>query len=113
MRKLKGFTLTEIMVVVLIIGILLGIAAPNFIRARETARKGSCVENLKKLDDAKSQWTMEYKKQAGDACSMADLVGASLYIRTTPICPAGGTYTVGVVGVNPSCTKSADGHVLP
>ena len=37
-RKATAFTLIEIMIVVLIIGILLAIAIPNFVSARETSR---------------------------------------------------------------------------
>ncbi|MCL6624082.1 MAG: prepilin-type N-terminal cleavage/methylation domain-containing protein, partial [Fimbriimonadales bacterium] len=55
-RRRKGFTLVEIMIVVLIIGILLAIAIPNFMRARETSRTKSCISNLRQIDAAKEQW---------------------------------------------------------
>ncbi|MEO0249499.1 MAG: prepilin-type N-terminal cleavage/methylation domain-containing protein, partial [candidate division WOR-3 bacterium] len=60
-RSQKGFTLVEIMIVVLIIGILLAIAVPNFIRARESSRAKSCVANLKQIESAKEQWAMDTK----------------------------------------------------
>ncbi|GIV13145.1 MAG: hypothetical protein KatS3mg021_1427 [Fimbriimonadales bacterium] len=41
-RRERGFTLVEIMIVVLIIGILLAIAVPSFMNARERSR-AKCV----------------------------------------------------------------------
>src|SRR5919199_1020769 len=107
----RGFTLVEIMIVVLIIGILLAIAVPNFIKARETSRTKSCVANLKQIDSAKEQWAMDNKQQNGATVAMTDLVGTSAYLKSTPSCPSGGTYTVGTIGTAPTCSIS--GHVLP
>ncbi len=113
-KKLRhGFTLVEIMIVVLIIGILLAIAVPNFIKARESSRTKSCVANLKQIDSAKEQWAMDNKKVAGDSAGFSDLVGTDKYIKSTPECPSSGTYTIAGVGTNPSCSKSTDGHELP
>jgi prepilin-type N-terminal cleavage/methylation domain-containing protein len=107
----KGFTLVEIMIVVLIIGILMAIAVPNFIQARSTSRKNSCIANLKQIDSAKEQFAMETKLDTGATVLSTDL--APTYIKSFPSCPGGGVYTVAVVGTNPSCSLSASGHVLP
>jgi len=110
-RKSKGFTLVEIMIVVLIIGILMAIAVPNFIQARSTSRKNSCIANLKQIDSAKEQYAMEAKLDTGATVTSANL--APTYIKAYPTCPGGGTYTIAVVGTNPSCSLSASGHALP
>jgi len=103
-RKSKGFTLVEIMIVVLIIGILLSIAVPNFIKARETSRSKTCMGNLKQVDSAKEQYAMENKLGEGEA------IGDPLwpdYIKKEPVCPSGGDYTVGNVGEDPVCSYAA------
>ena len=110
MRK-GAFTLVEIMIVVLIIGILMAIAVPNFVKARDSSRKNSCIANLKQVDSAKEQWAMDNKKDAGAAVAFSDLVGSTLYIKSQPSCASGGTYTVNAVGTNPACDKA--NHVLP
>ena len=105
----SGFTLVEIMIVVAIIGLLAAIAIPNFVKARGTAQKNACINNLRQIDGAKEQWALENKKSAGTA---SDDTAVSEYIKgkTKPVCPAGGTITYEAVDTNPKCTIA--GHTL-
>jgi prepilin-type N-terminal cleavage/methylation domain-containing protein/prepilin-type processing-associated H-X9-DG protein len=48
-RQSKGFTLIELLVVIAIISILAAILFPVFARARENARRSSCMSNLKQI----------------------------------------------------------------
>jgi len=111
--KKRGFTLVEIMIVVLIIGVLLSIAVPQFLQSREVSRHRTCLSNLKKIEEAKEMRAGEQRLNNGDACDMNDIVPA--YLRRTPTCPAAGTYTVNVIGTNPACSVTGGPypHVLP
>jgi prepilin-type N-terminal cleavage/methylation domain-containing protein len=111
-RRLSGFTLVEIMIVVAIIGLLVAIAVPNFIKARLTAQRNACIKNLSTIESSKQQWGVEYGKTDGDIPTAADLIGPTLYLKTMPVCPGGGTYALGVIGGNATCTLSTLGHSL-
>lgn len=99
----KGFTLVEIMIVVAIIGIILLIAVPGFIRAREVSRARACQENLSKADGAKEQYALENSVAENGTVAWTDLCGNTLYLKAEPSCPAGASYTLGNIGVAPTC----------
>jgi prepilin-type N-terminal cleavage/methylation domain-containing protein len=110
-QKKAGFTLVEIMIVVAIIGLLAAIAIPNFVKARTTAQKNACINNLRQIDGAKEQWALEQKVSAGTATTGKE-TEIEQYIKgtKTPICPAGGTYAYLAVDTPPTCTVTT--HTL-
>ena len=105
-----GFTLTEIMVVVAVIGLLAVMALPAFARSRARSAQNQCISNLRLIDGAKAQWAMDTFRGSGVKPRDSDLFGLSLYIRKKPECPAGGHYDLGKVKDPATCTVT--GHTL-
>ena len=52
----RGFTLIELMIVILVILVLAAILLPQFGLARERARKASCVSNQRNIETAVAMW---------------------------------------------------------
>jgi len=58
--KHRGFTLIELLVVIAIIAILAAILFPVFAKAREAARKTTCLSNLKEIDLSVQMYVNDY-----------------------------------------------------
>jgi type II secretion system protein G len=101
-RRERGFTLVEIMIVVLIIGILLAIAVPSFMNARERSRANACRANLRQIQAAKEQWAMANNQGPNAEPTQAQLTNG--FLQSWPVCPSGGTYTIGNMSTNPTCS---------
>jgi chromosome segregation ATPase len=96
-------------------------AAENQARATEQAQaqtqaeaeRNACINNLRQIDGAKNEWALENNKTDGAVPAEQDLFPYLHLLegQTFPVCPSGGTYTIGAIGVNPTC--SIPGHVLP
>src|SRR5690606_2691782 len=63
MKSRKAFTLIELLVVIAIISILAAILFPVFARARESARRASCLSNLKQIGIATMMYVQDYDEK--------------------------------------------------
>lgn len=62
-RFKRGFTLIELLVVIAIIAILAAILFPVFAQARESARKTSCLNNVKQMATGITMYTQDYDEK--------------------------------------------------
>ena len=128
----RGFTLVEMMIAVTVVGLLLSIAVPGFMEARDISRQKSCIANLKLIDNAKQWYAAEHNAADGTVIQLTWLIGR--YIKGPVFenssaesvaaefrCPSSGLPygpVMGAIGEQPLCpTASARGgrhpHALP
>ncbi len=97
----KGFTLIELMVVVLIIGILVAVAIPVFGNIADHARDTTCIANLRTIAGALEQYKVDY----GTAATTLDQLVIAYFLKNPPTDPhpGGGVATInagtGVVSI--------------
>lgn len=87
----KGFTLVEIMIVVVIIGLLAGMAIPAFKKVRQQTRETAIINNLRQIASGGQQYLLE------NGVTQVTYGAIAEYIKTfSPV--AGESYTSLVVG---------------
>lgn len=82
LRSQKGFTLVELMVVVVIIGILVAIAIPIYNNVTANAREKACAANIRALTGAAGMYLAEQGNYPGEIDDLAPN-----YIDEVPVCP--------------------------
>ena len=101
----KGFTLIELMVVVLIIGILVAVAIPMFGSTAARTKDTTCIVNLRAIGGALEQYKAEYNTSS----ATLDQIINAYFLKNPPTDPhAGG----GIATINPvtSVVSVGTGH---
>jgi type IV pilus assembly protein PilA len=78
-KKNKGFTLVEIMIVVVIIGLLAAMAIPAFQKVRTSSQDKAVLNNARQLSAGADQY---YLENGVSTVTLSDLLGPTSYVKT-------------------------------
>lgn len=109
MRGKKGFTLVELMIVVLILGALAAIAIPRIIGGAATAKENGCATNI---DLINSQIELYYANVGSWPATLDVVTGNTAYFPDgAPVCPVTGlAYSNTLTAQNRVDTTGHDPH---
>jgi len=103
LKKKKGFTLVELLIVVVILGILSGVAIPRFMTTRDEAQFRSCQSNLAAINSALDEHCFVHNIQLSDVDGtvLAAVLGnTDRFPDGVPRCPKDGSVYYFIAGNN-------------
>jgi len=129
-RKARaGFTLIEVLVVVLILSILMAIALPLYLNSVANAAKKTCRANMQSIANAVQAARVMARAPDYSGYAGAVSIAKEPDLGSVPVCPNGGKYTIvtsgslldgnGVSvavpagGFGVSCSAAGDGGFIP
>ena len=115
----KGFTLVELLVVVLILAILMSVALPLYLSAVADSQRKTCRANMQTIANAVQANKVKTLANNYAAYTGAVSVTNEPDLNAVPACPNGGAYTIGNGSSNDNttfkvtCSVAAHGTFQP
>lgn len=102
-QRRRGFSLVELLAVLMVLTVLAGTAIPVYLNTRRAAAARACIGNIASIGAAESAYAL---RNGAYASTMTSLVGASEGLAETPLCPLTrtNTYTLTVNGTTGDLT---------
>ena len=93
-KQAGGFSLLELLIVVVILGVLAAVVVPRFLVSAADAKKNSCKQNVASINTQVERYYFE--KGVWPAVDLSDIAGDSDFFPDgIPVCPVDGTaYTL-------------------
>ncbi|MGJ8652016.1 MAG: prepilin-type N-terminal cleavage/methylation domain-containing protein [Opitutaceae bacterium] len=109
-KSKKGFTLVEIMIVVVIIGLLAAMAIPAFQKVRQTSQNKTVINNLRQLASGADQYFLEEGKSTVSSSILVGS-GSTFYVKKfSPV--ASETYPATILNTDNSLATPAKGSLV-
>ena len=94
-RNQKGFTLIEVLLIVVILGIIAAIAIPRLMASKAEAQLQSCHSTVANINTALEKLYFDTGAYPVNAAAFTALLANTTYLPDgTPVCPAAGAYTM-------------------
>jgi prepilin-type N-terminal cleavage/methylation domain-containing protein len=108
-RRVTGFTMIELLVVILILSILMALGLPLYLAAVRHSERKACRANLKTIANAVQAARVlaraaDYSAFIGQPCGPPNLKD----LQTVPICTEAGTYSIQVGSTGTAATYKVD-----
>lgn len=105
----KGFTLVEIMIVVVIIGLLAAMAIPAFQKVRQASQDKAVLNNMRQLAAGADQYYLEY---GVTTVAQTSLVGPNAYVKSLATVAFENYPTTFTQGITITVTNVANSRTL-